>query len=325
MVGSSDRRRHEVAQRRPTPGRSRTHGRDTTRLAGHTAATTPHRDRLPDMAPSREARRAERGSDGPAEDRHRRRRIRRLPRRPHLSPAGPGPGRDRRWSTPPTTSSTCRCCPRSPPACSTRAGSPCRCPATLPDVRLILGEVDRHRPGRAAGRAAPTPRATRGELGYDRLVLAVGSVNKLLPIPGVTEHAHGFRGIPEALYLRDHLDPADRAGRRRPTTRPSAPPACTFVVVGAGYTGTEVAAQGVLLHRHPARPAPAAGRRTGRAGCCWTWPSGCCPSSTRGCRAPPTAVLRRRGRGGADRHLGAGGDRRRRPAERRQFVANPHR
>ena len=71
-------------------------------------------------------------------------------------------------------------------------------------------------------------------------------MNKLLPIPGVAEHAHGFRGLPEALYLRDHIvrqfeiaadtdDPAERAAR------------CTFVVVGAGYTGTEVAAQAVLL------------------------------------------------------------------------------
>jgi len=85
-----------------------------------------------------------------------------------------------------------------------------------------------------------------GRLDYDRLVLAVGSVNKLLPIPGVAEHAHGFRGIPEAVYLRDHLtrqielaatsdDPAERTAR------------CTFVVVGAGYTGTEVVAQGQLL------------------------------------------------------------------------------
>ncbi|MEU8042031.1 NAD(P)/FAD-dependent oxidoreductase [Streptosporangium sp. NPDC049078] len=84
------------------------------------------------------------------------------------------------------------------------------------------------------------------ELGYDRLVVAVGSVNKLLPVPGVAEYAHGFRSIVEALYLRDHLirqveladasdDPEERAAR------------CTFVVVGAGYTGTEVAAQGQLL------------------------------------------------------------------------------
>jgi NADH dehydrogenase len=67
-----------------------------------------------------------------------------------------------------------------------------------------------------------------------------------LPVPGVAEHAHGFRGVPEALYVRDHVirqvelaaateDKAERDAR------------CTFVVVGAGYTGTEVAAQGPLF------------------------------------------------------------------------------
>lgn len=87
---------------------------------------------------------------------------------------------------------------------------------------------------------------------YDRLVLAVGSVHKLMPIPGLSQYANGFRGIPEALYLRDHLirqidlaagceDPEERRAR------------CTFVVVGAGYTGTEVAAQGVLFTRDLAR------------------------------------------------------------------------
>src|SRR5690606_26651965 len=76
--------------------------------------------------------------------------------------------------------------------------------------------------------------------------LAVGSVNKLLPVPGLTEHAHGFRGVPEAVYLHDHVvrqielaevaeDPDERRAR------------CTFVVVGAGYTGTEVAAPGQLF------------------------------------------------------------------------------
>ena len=77
-------------------------------------------------------------------------------------------------------------------------------PATLPDVRLILAEatdvdLDGHRVSYrdAEGRD--------GEIGYSRLVLSVGSVNKLLPVPGVAEHAHGFRGIPEALYLRDHM------------------------------------------------------------------------------------------------------------------------
>ncbi|MGD1223610.1 NAD(P)/FAD-dependent oxidoreductase [Streptomyces krungchingensis] len=116
---------------------------------------------------------------------------------------------------------------------------------TLPRVRLVLGEADGidldTRTVHCTG-----PEGDGGTLGYDRLVLAVGSVNKLLPVPGVAEYAHGFRGLPEALYLRDHVtrqlelaaaadDPKNCAARR------------TFVVVGAGYTGTEVAAQGKLF------------------------------------------------------------------------------
>ena len=127
-------------------------------------------------------------------------------------------------------------------------------PAALRGVELVLGTVDAIDVAeRRIGYV--DPEGCRGELDYDRLVLAAGSVNKLLPVPGVTEHAHGFRGLPEALYLRDHItrqvelaatatDPQERAAR------------CTFVVVGAGYTGTEVAAHGVLytdlLHaKHP--------------------------------------------------------------------------
>lgn len=127
-------------------------------------------------------------------------------------------------------------------------------PGTLSGVRLVLGtarSVDFD--GRSVSYTDPEGRER--SLGYDRLVLAAGSVNKLLPIPGVPEYAHGFRGLPEALYLRDHVtrqielaasaqDPAERDAR------------CTFVVVGAGYTGTEVAAQGpaftaALAARHP--------------------------------------------------------------------------
>jgi NADH dehydrogenase len=127
-------------------------------------------------------------------------------------------------------------------------------PETLPGVRLVLGVatgVDFD----ARHVTFTDPEDQEHRIGYDRLVLAAGSVNKLLPIPGVPEYAHGFRGVPEALYLRDHItrqielaaaaeDPAERDAR------------CTFVVVGAGYTGTEVAAQGpaftdVLAARHP--------------------------------------------------------------------------
>jgi NADH:ubiquinone reductase (H+-translocating) len=117
--------------------------------------------------------------------------------------------------------------------------------ATLPEVDVRLGEVDEI--DLAQRRVSwVDPEGGRGEITYDRLLITVGSVNKLLPIPGVGEHAHGFRSLPEAMYLRDHItrqielaaatdDPAERTAR------------CTFVVVGAGYTGTEVAAQGALF------------------------------------------------------------------------------
>ncbi|MCY1137560.1 NAD(P)/FAD-dependent oxidoreductase [Actinoplanes sp. Pm04-4] len=117
--------------------------------------------------------------------------------------------------------------------------------AALPGVRLILGEVDGFDlDQRTVSFTDPDGRA--GSIGYHRLVIAAGTVNKLLPVPGVTMYAHGYRGIPEALYLRDHITrqielavnaPTDEERRAR----------CTFVVAGAGYTGTEVAAQGVLF------------------------------------------------------------------------------
>ncbi|MET9391067.1 FAD-dependent oxidoreductase [Streptomyces sp. NPDC006624] len=127
---------------------------------------------------------------------------------------------------------------------------------SLPNVRLVLGGADRiDLDDRAVHYTGPE--GEDGTLAYDRLVLAAGSVNKLLPIPGVAEHAHGFRGLPEALYLRDHVtrqvelaagaDDGDTCAAR-----------CTFVVVGAGYTGTEVAAHGQMftdaqVRRHPLR------------------------------------------------------------------------
>ena len=90
------------------------------------------------------------------------------------------------------------------------------------------------------------PEGASGQVHYDRLILTAGSVNKLLPIPGLTDYAHGFRTVAEAMYLHDHIirqlelaavatDPEERRSR------------CTFVVVGGGYTGTEVTAHGQLM------------------------------------------------------------------------------
>jgi NADH:ubiquinone reductase (H+-translocating) len=121
-------------------------------------------------------------------------------------------------------------------------------------IRRVLGTVQHVDPQRKVVSWAG-PEGAAGQAEYDRLILAAGSVNKLLPIPGVAEYAHGFRSIAEATYLRDQItrqlelaavatDPRERAAR------------CTFVVVGAGYTGTEVAAQGQLLTTRLARRMP---------------------------------------------------------------------
>jgi NADH dehydrogenase len=124
----------------------------------------------------------------------------------------------------------------------------------LRKTRFVLGTVTHIDPRQKTVSWAGPEGASR-EVGYDRLILTAGSVNKLLPIPGIADHAHGFRTVAEAMYLRDHIirqlelaavatDPAERAAR------------CTFVVVGAGYTGTEVTAHGQRLTTRLARELP---------------------------------------------------------------------
>jgi NADH dehydrogenase len=76
------------------------------------------------------------------------------------------------------------------------------------------------------------------EVAYERLVVAVGSVARVLPIPGLAEHALGFKDLVDAVHLRNHVlrrlevaaGALDRDEQRRQLT---------FVFVGAGYAGVE--------------------------------------------------------------------------------------
>ncbi len=77
---------------------------------------------------------------------------------------------------------------------------------------------------------------------YDQLVLALGSVSRTLPIPGLAEHAVGFKTLADAIALRNralmHLEIAesiDDPEERREYL--------TFVFVGAGYAGVEGVAE----------------------------------------------------------------------------------
>src|SRR4051794_28347823 len=79
---------------------------------------------------------------------------------------------------------------------------------------------------------------TLGELEYDQLIVALGSVSRTLPIPGLAEHGIGFKSLAEAIALRNRLlrtfeiaeaveDPLERSAW------------LTYVFVGAGYAGLE--------------------------------------------------------------------------------------
>jgi NADH:ubiquinone reductase (H+-translocating) len=80
------------------------------------------------------------------------------------------------------------------------------------------------------------------DLRYDQLIVALGSVSRTLPVPGLAEHGRGFKTLPEAIALRNRVlgcleaaetldDPAEREAW------------LTFVFVGAGYAGLEGAAE----------------------------------------------------------------------------------
>ena len=77
---------------------------------------------------------------------------------------------------------------------------------------------------------------------YDQLVLALGSVSRTLPIPGLAEHAVGFKTLADAIALRNrallHLEIAESL--EDPEKRREY---LTFVFVGAGYAGVEGVAE----------------------------------------------------------------------------------
>ncbi len=76
------------------------------------------------------------------------------------------------------------------------------------------------------------------ELGYDHLLVSLGSISRMLPIPGLADHAIGLKSLADATALRNRVltcfdiaesleDPVLRAEY------------LSFVFVGAGYAGLE--------------------------------------------------------------------------------------
>ena len=78
----------------------------------------------------------------------------------------------------------------------------------------------------------------RETLPYDQLIVALGSVSRVLPIPGLAEYGLGFKSLADAIDLRNrvilHLETAE--AMEDPEARKEF---LTFIFVGAGYAGLE--------------------------------------------------------------------------------------
>jgi NADH dehydrogenase len=80
------------------------------------------------------------------------------------------------------------------------------------------------------------------ELRYDHLLLTLGSVSRLLPIPGLDEHAIGFKSLAEAIWLRNHVvETLEAANATEDAARRDE--LLTYVFVGGGYAGLEALAE----------------------------------------------------------------------------------
>jgi NADH dehydrogenase len=104
------------------------------------------------------------------------------------------------------------------------------------------------------------------ELHYDQLIVTLGAVSRALPIPGLAEHALGFKTLPDAIALRNRLlqrleaaetleDPAARQGW------------LTFIFVGAATPGSRASPS-----CRTSRPTSSTSTRAaGPRGCAGSW------------------------------------------------------
>jgi NADH dehydrogenase len=111
----------------------------------------------------------------------------------------------------------------------------------LPHTEILIGKVTGGDPAKRC-LGVRTLDGHEEQLPYDQLVVALGSVSRTLPIPGLAEHGVGFKTLSEAIALRNRLianleiaesleDPAARTAY------------LTYVFVGAGYAGVETLAE----------------------------------------------------------------------------------
>ena len=106
-----------------------------------------------------------------------------------------------------------------------------------PHAELVLGNV------RALDRERRIVRvdslAGELEIGYERLVVALGATTRTFPVPGLMEHGLGFKDLADAIALRNRV----LLQLERASIHPDDPSELGFVFVGAGYAGVEALAE----------------------------------------------------------------------------------
>jgi NADH dehydrogenase len=106
---------------------------------------------------------------------------------------------------------------------------------------LRLGSVSGHDPV-AKTVELRTREGDVEQLPYDQLLLALGSVSRVLPVPGLSEHAVGFKSLADAIYLRNHvIETLEAANATEDAARRDE--LLTYVFVGGGYAGLEALAE----------------------------------------------------------------------------------
>src|SRR6516165_5492200 len=111
-----------------------------------------------------------------------------------------------------------------------------------PKAHLFTRDVEAIDPVQRVVTLSPGLRPATTSIAYDHLVIALGTRLDYSKIPGMREHAHPFKYLGDALYLRNQLvhvleeaeTETDLETRRR---------LLTFVVAGGGFSGVECIAE----------------------------------------------------------------------------------
>ncbi|MGP9683076.1 MULTISPECIES: NAD(P)/FAD-dependent oxidoreductase [unclassified Brachybacterium] len=111
----------------------------------------------------------------------------------------------------------------------------------LPGSKVVTGSVTQIRSSENTV-VVNTEEDVQLEISYDYLVVGLGAVPRLLPIPGLAENAIGFKQVEEAVAVRDRIlaNLAEAASTKDPKIRKRL---LTFTFIGGGFAGGEAVSE----------------------------------------------------------------------------------